>query len=67
MTTTDDAPPATDWPLYWFARLEHAVEDGNHAAAAEAQRELDRLGVKVRYGRPQSVPAAADAPTGGRG
>jgi hypothetical protein len=44
-------PPPTDWPLYWFARLEKAVEQGNHQAAAEAQRELARLGVRVAYGR----------------
>jgi hypothetical protein len=41
-----------DWPLFWFARLEKAVEEGDHQAAAEAQRQLDRLGVKVNYGRP---------------
>lgn len=40
-----------DWPLWWFARLEAAVERGDHAAAAKAQRELARLGVKVAYGR----------------
>jgi hypothetical protein len=44
------APQNTiDWPLWWFARLEAAVERGDHAAAAEAQRELERLGVDVRY------------------
>jgi hypothetical protein len=41
------------WPLYWFARLEDAVERGDHAAAAEAQRQLARLGVQVRYGTPR--------------
>ena len=57
-----------DWPLWWFARLEAAVERGDHAAAAEAQRQLRRLGVEVRYGRPRAAgrgPAgkgAADAP-----
>ena len=40
-----------DWPLWWFARLENAVEYGDHAAAAEAQKELARLGVDVRYGQ----------------
>ena len=45
--------PPTDWPLYWFARLEKAVEEGDHQAAAEAQRELARLGVRVSYGQPQ--------------
>jgi hypothetical protein len=41
-----------DWPLYWFAVLEKAVEVGDHQAAAAAQRELARVGVQVRYGRP---------------
>jgi hypothetical protein len=45
-------PPVNDWPLYWFARLEKAVEQGDHQAAAEAQRHLARLGVRVKYGRP---------------
>lgn len=45
-------PSPTDWPLYWFARLEKAVENGDHQAAAKAQRELARLGVRVFYGRP---------------
>jgi len=45
------APPV-DWPLYWFAKLEKAVEEGDHQAAAEAQHELAQLGVRVAYGRP---------------
>jgi hypothetical protein len=52
-------PPAvveddyTQEPIYWFALLDKAVERGDHEAAAEAQRQLDRLGVRVRYGRPR--------------
>lgn len=38
-----------DWPVYWFARLEAAVERGDFASAARAQRELERLGVTVTY------------------
>ena len=41
----------TDWPIYWFAVLEKAVEKGDHQIAAQAQRELARLGVRVSYGR----------------
>jgi hypothetical protein len=44
------APPETDyrrWPLYWFARLEAALETGNLAQAAEAQRQLEQLGLRV--------------------
>jgi hypothetical protein len=44
--------PVTDLPIYWFARLEKAVEEGDHQAAAAAQRELRRLGVRVSYGLP---------------
>jgi hypothetical protein len=47
---------ATDWPLYWFAKLEAAVERGDHQGAARAQRQLARLGVRVQYGRPQPRP-----------
>jgi hypothetical protein len=39
-----------DWPTYWFVRLERAVEEGDHEQAAEAQRQLRRLGVEVKYG-----------------
>jgi hypothetical protein len=56
-------PPAedyTDEPIYWFAILDKAVEQGDHAAAAQSQRELERLGVRVRYGRPRRQPAAAE-------
>jgi hypothetical protein len=38
-----------DWPLWWFAALETAVERGDLQAAARAQRELKRLGVAVKY------------------
>jgi hypothetical protein len=44
-----------DWPLWWFARLEAAIERGDYAAAARAQRELERLGVTVRYRGRQPV------------
>jgi hypothetical protein len=51
-----------DWPLYWFARLEQAVKDGDHEAAAEAQRELATLGVRVQYGRPHADTLDRGAP-----
>jgi hypothetical protein len=47
-------PPAHDWPVYWFAALELAVESGDWKAAAEAQAQLDRLGVTVHY-RPRDA------------
>ena len=48
-----DLNSVRDWPLWWFSRLAAAVEHGDHTAAAEAQRELARLGVRVNYGRPR--------------
>jgi hypothetical protein len=51
MSPALDIPLRADWPLYWFARLERAVQVGDHTDAAEAQRQLARLGVSVRYGR----------------
>jgi hypothetical protein len=52
-------PHATDTvqnqPIYWFALLERAVSNGDHAGAARAQRELARLGVRVAYGRSGSA------------
>jgi hypothetical protein len=53
-----------DWPLWWFSRLEVAVERGDYRAAVTAQRELERLGVTVQYRgrtpvRPQEVSNAS--------
>lgn len=56
IATPHDQPPIHDWPLYWFARLENAIEQGDHQAAAEAQQQLARLGVFVSYGRPRPTP-----------
>lgn len=54
MTATEsesEHPDVRRQPVYWFTLLELAVERGDHAAAADAQRELARLGIEVRYGR----------------
>jgi hypothetical protein len=53
-------PPQPDYtsrPLYWLVILDRAVERGDFKAAAEAQRELEKLGVQVRYGRLGRAPA----------
>lgn len=34
---------------FWFARLDDALDRGDYEQAGEAQRELRRLGVSVRY------------------
>ncbi|MBN2216548.1 MAG: hypothetical protein JW719_04145 [Pirellulales bacterium] len=36
-------------PTYWFVLLEIARERGDFESAAEASRQLRRLGVSVRY------------------
>jgi len=46
-TSTDRLPPVADWPLYWFAQLERAIERDDLQAAADAQQQLRRLGVRV--------------------
>jgi hypothetical protein len=61
VANTISLPPPTDWPLYWFARLEKAVSEGDHQAAAEAQRRLELLGVRVSYGRPRRLEEATHA------
>lgn len=38
-----------DSPVAWFVVLERAREDGEFELAAKARRELERLGVEVRY------------------
>ena len=43
-----------DSPVFWFVRLEKAREREDHERAAEAIRELRRLGVEVRF-KPQGV------------
>jgi hypothetical protein len=40
-----------DSPTYWFVVMEAAKRKHDFATAAEAQRELSRLGVKVIYRR----------------
>jgi hypothetical protein len=50
-----DAPTRTrtrDWPLWWFARLETAFRRGDRHAAKEALRNLNRLGIEVRFTLP---------------
>ena len=49
-----DTSDHTDAPTYWFVILEIARERGDFKRAAEAQRQLRRLGVRVTYGRPET-------------
>ena len=54
-----ESPDHTQQPVYWFAVLDIARERGEFDRAAEAQRELKRLGVDVRFRREEhrEVPA----------
>ena len=47
MNTAKKPPRPTDWPVYWFAALERATQDGDLEAAAQAVRQLRRLGYEV--------------------
>jgi hypothetical protein len=42
----------TDWRLWWFAKLESAIERGDNRAAKDALRNLERLGIEVRFTLP---------------
>ena len=49
-----DLPPALrDLPSWWVGELDRALEQGDFDLAAEAARELRRLGLEVRYTRPE--------------
>jgi len=55
-----DRPVKIDYkesPVAWFFILERARECGDFERAANAQKELRRLGIEVRYRR-TSLPAA---------
>jgi hypothetical protein len=51
MATQNDAieSKAKRQPVYWFVRLELATAAGDMEAAADAVRELRRLGIDVTY------------------
>jgi hypothetical protein len=42
-------------PIVWFFVLEDALDRGDFARAAQAQRELRRLGIHVSYRRPRQA------------
>lgn len=41
-----------DHPTYWFTVLHIALDRNDYSRAAEAKRELRRLGIDVRFRRP---------------
>lgn len=42
----------TACPFYWFALLEQYIEKGDFERAADAQKNLQRFGIKVSYCHP---------------
>jgi hypothetical protein len=54
-TTPTGPPPVKDWPLWWFSKLEAALKRGNHHEARQAIRQLERLGIEVRFTLPPPV------------
>ena len=48
-------PTAEDRPIYWFAILDIALEEGDFTLAARAQAELRRLGIRltIKLDRPE--------------
>lgn len=46
---------ALEWPIYWFASLERAIEQGDYRAAATAQDNLRRLGYEVMPRKAKAV------------
>lgn len=49
MASIDQKTDLTAQPIYWFVLWEEAIGRGNLEAAARAQLELARLGVRVQY------------------
>ncbi len=64
MARKDEKPTANkdprDCPTAWFAVLERARMDGDFERAAEAIRQLRRLGVTVRFERRKAKGCAHD-------
>ena len=61
MATATDTTPTTDWRLWWFAQLESAIERDDHQAAKNAIKNLERLGIEVRFTLPLQRKAVAHA------
>lgn len=47
----DDARRPEDSPVAWFVVLEHAWQTNDFDLVARAHRELERLGVLIRFPR----------------
>jgi hypothetical protein len=63
-TSTFD-PLVKKSPIYWFALMEGAKDEGDFDTAARAKREREQLGVLVTY-RPRGRPQSSQKGGGGR-
>ena len=43
-----DKTPGPDWPTWWFARLERAIQERDETEANRCRQELRRLGYDVK-------------------
>lgn len=60
-----DQSRAVHWPIYWFARMQAALADGDFGGAATAHGNLARLGVHVRIAWPDGDATPEAPPPGG--
>lgn len=56
-TTAPDREQAVE-ATAWFSILAHARHTDDYAEAAKAKEKLERLGVKVKWGRPREAGSA---------
>ena len=59
--STDHFEASLDEPLYWFVLWESAIEYGDYAEAAEAAKQLRRLGIRVSWANPAKESEVAHA------
>lgn len=60
-TSTDHLESSQDEPLYWFVLWESAIEYGDYVEAAEAAKQLRRLGIRVSWANPAKESEVARA------
>jgi hypothetical protein len=65
MSVTEADPRIRNSPVYWFAVMEDARRLGQFTRAEQARRELERLGVRVRYRPPygRAPPVGVNIPS----
>lgn len=50
-----------DWRLWWFAQLDAAIDRRDEPRLRKAIRNLERLGIEIRF----TIPLIAEAPSDG--